>query len=182
MSSGADFNQRDPFADFINATLNLEGIDGITLETVTAAMREVIQNLPPADGEELWPDALNHLQRTLRTSLAVETVSNLLQRHPQFGVMDANDLDMLVNLVISLSFACYNDLHSRFDYADANVAALQQQNRLLWTTLFSTVGYVRKAAREGDQVAAHLNEDVKQLLQDNKPNDWNDATLTWNID
>lgn len=178
MSAEPQSQRHSPFDDFINFNLDMEGVDGISFETVALAMREAIRNLPVEQGGDMWGDQLDRLQATLRTCLSIETIGRLAHENPRLNDIDSQDLDLIVNLSISLAFVCYNQLRDRFDFETDALRASHEQTRRLWLALRAASGWVNKAAAEGDNVAQGMSSDIIKLLEQITPHNWTNNTKT----
>ncbi len=168
--------RHNPFQDFINFSLDMQGIDGISFETVALAMRDVIRNLPTEENGTMWSDQLDRLQATLRMCLSIETIGRLTKDNPQFAEMDAENLELVVTLAISLAFVCYNQLVERFDFEPAALTQSRDETKQLWTALRAASGWVNKAAASGDDIAKGMSGDITRLLEDITPRGWNNNT------
>ena len=168
-------HDQDPFFQFINGTLDLDGIDGVCVETVALAMREVIQSLPGDDGQDPWSNRLDRLQQTLRMCLNFEAAGRLFQEHPHLTEMNPRDLEAIMMLSITLAYVAYNELSDRLGFrAPREQADLTR----LWVTLRSAKGWVDKAAAQGDLVAGQLSLDAARLLEETRPAGWANHTRT----
>lgn len=165
----------NPFFQFINGTLDLDGIDGICLETVALAMREAIQSLPYEETDEDWAGQLDRLQQTLRTCLNLEITGRLLLHQPQLADMNPRDIEAIITLSATLAFLAYNQVADRLGFrAPRDQADLTR----LWVTLRSAKGWVDKAAAQGDLVAGQLSMDAARLLEETRPSGWTNHTRT----
>jgi hypothetical protein len=174
-----DQNQRnDPFFDFINSALDMGGVDGVSFETVAFAMREVIKNLPAENNGDMWHGELDRLQATLRLCLSIETIGRLMQDNPRFAQLDAQDMDLIVNLSITLAFICYNRLSERFGFENPQTTQALDGTTQLWVMLRSAKGWVDKAAADGDPVARKMSGDILRALSDVPPHNWANNTKT----
>jgi hypothetical protein len=170
--------RHDPFHDFINFNLNMEGVDGVSFETVALAMREVIKTLPAERYGDMWGDRLDALQTVLRASLTIEVISRLLEANPELQKIDQPELEMIVNLSISLAYITYNNLAERLDFENEAMKKSRNETAKLWVALRGAAGWVSKAASEGDAVARRMSHDITGLLEQIRPRDWNNNTKT----
>lgn len=165
-----------PFEDFINFSLDMQGVDGISFETVALALRETIRNLPPEQNGDFWASHLDRLQETLRSSLSIEIVGQLVRGNPRVAEIDTDDLDVIINLTMTLAFICYNELAERFEYETPAVAQSREETTRLWTLLRAASGWVNKAAGEGDTVAQGMARDLGRALEEIRPHGWTNNT------
>lgn len=175
MSDTETNRDNSPFFQFINRTLDLDGIDGICIETVALAMREVIQNLPYECDDESWNLQLDRLQQTLRACINLETTGRLLHQNPQLTQMNAQDLEAIVTLSATLAYIAYNEVADRLGFRAPREQADQTR---LWVTLRSAKGWVDKAAAQGDLVAGQLSQDAALLLEETRPAGWTNHSRT----
>jgi hypothetical protein len=166
-------HRHQPFDEFVNAQLDMVGVDGICFETVAIAMREVMRDLP----DDIVP-SLDRLQETLLDCLNVETVARLIRYSPEMAAIDDNALDRIVSLTMMVSFLCYNRLSARFGFETPELSESRQEVQRLWTTLRSASGWVKQAANAGDPIAANMAQDIQSLLQDITPPNPNNHTRT----
>ncbi len=175
MSDTETNHDSNPFSQFINRTLDLDGIDGICVETVALAMREAIQSLPYESDEESWNTHLDRLQQTLRSCLNLEATGRLLHQNPQLAEMNPQDLEAIVTLSATLAYIAYNEVADRLGFRPPREQADQTR---LWVTLRSAKGWVDKAAAQGDLVAGQLSVDAGQLLEETRPAGWTNHSRT----
>lgn len=166
-------HRRQPFDEFVNAQLDMDGVDGICFETVAIAMREVMRDLP----DDIAP-SLDRLQETLLDCLNIEAVARLIRYSPEMAQIDEDALDRMVSLTMMLSFVCYNRLSQRFGFESPELAESRQDVQQLWTTLRSASGWVQQAADAGDPVAAKMAQDITSLLGKISPPNPNNNTRT----
>lgn len=170
--------RHDPFFDFINFNLDMEGVDGVSFETVALVMREVIQNLPSEQGGDMWGDQLDRLQATLRMALAIETIQRMTEENPQLTKYAPQELELIVNLSISLAYICYNDLASRLGFETDELKESRSETAQLWAALRAASGWVEQAAANGDSVAKNMSSEIIHLLETIRPAGWNNNTRT----
>nr|PZN58109.1 MAG: hypothetical protein DIU68_02780 [Chloroflexota bacterium] len=161
-----------PFEDFINFSLDMEGVDGISFETVARALRDTIRNLPLERDDESWTDRLDRLQATLHACLNIEVIGRLLRENPRIADMDANELDDIINQTVLLAFISYNELTERFDFETPQVAKAREETRKLWVLLRAASGWINKAASEDDPVAQGMAKDISRALEEIRPYGW----------
>ncbi len=175
MSDTETSQNSNPFFQFINRALDLDGIDGICLETVALAMREAIQGLPYESDDESWNLRLDRLQQTLRACLNLEATGRLLHQNPQLTEMNPQDLEAIITLSATLAFIAYNEVGDRLGFRSPRE---QAELTRLWVTLRSAKGWVDQAAAQGDQVASQLSHDAAQLLDETRPAGWTNHSRT----
>lgn len=177
MSENAE-KRHDPFTEFVNFNLNMDGVDGVSFETVALAVRDVIKDLPPEQFGDMWSDRLDRLQSTLRSCLTIETIGRLMEENPNLQKLDSQDLEMIVNLSVSLAYITYNELSERLDYETEPIKRAHDETARLWVALRGAAGWVNKAAADGDAVARKMSRDITALLEDIRPRRWYNNTKT----
>lgn len=173
-----DQRSYDPFHEFINFNLDMDGVDGVSFETVALAMRDVIRNLPVEQNGDMWDGQLDRLQATLRMCLSIETIGRMVHDNPRFTSIDSRDLDLIVNLSITLAYICYNQLAQRFGFESESTTTARQDTTKLWVALRAASGWVDKAAADGDTVAKGMSDEIVSLLEAIKPAGWTNNTRT----
>ena len=64
----------DPFADFINRSLDMGGVEGLDQAAVATRVREILKSLPTNVDADLWNEQLDGLQAVIRVCLDLGTV------------------------------------------------------------------------------------------------------------
>jgi hypothetical protein len=155
----------DPFQEFINNHLNLEELDSVNLETVVGSLRETLAHLANDPTDNLWADHLSSLQDMVRLCLSMDMVLELLHEKPDIGGVDRADLELLTMLAVTVGFICQNNMESGQQDLPLECSDLMMARRLR-TLLKSSMGWVRKAANEGDAVAEVLMREATELIED----------------
>jgi hypothetical protein len=168
MSAQDNEKRRDPFTEFINQQLDLEGIDGLDVETIGALMRHLLKTLPTHSLDTLWADRLDALQEIVRSRLNMKLVMSALRDEPSFGNADPEEIEVLITLTATLAFVCYNDLMTQYDFNERRGSDDTLIARRLRNMLKASLGWARKAARDGDMVAGKLVEEADDLLNVSK--------------
>lgn len=157
----------DPFADFINMSLDMQGIEGLDQAAIAERVRQIVQDLPTNVTSDLWNDKLSTLQAAVRVCLDLNTVIGSFSDSLDPAQFNRDDLETLIMLSVTFAFVSYNQLLPAYN-ADA-VEASDSDNTLLARrlrdTLQVTLGWVKRAAREGDAVAAKIVEESDTLLK-----------------
>jgi hypothetical protein len=113
---------------------------------------------------DLWNEQLDGLQSVIRVCLDLGTVLGTFEEKVDPSNFTRDDLEILVMLSVTFGFVSYNQLKPAYN-ADQ---AAQQDNTLLARrlreTLLATLGWVKRAAREGDAVAGKLVSEIDVLL------------------
>ncbi len=78
-----------------------------------------------------------------------------------------DDLETLIMLSVTFAFISYNQLRPAYGGETRADDHLQTALRLR-ETLQVAVGWVKRAGREGDQVAARLADEIDELLRNAK--------------
>ena len=153
---------RDPFSDFINTSLNMDGIDGADQAIVADRVRGILHALPTNVTSELWNEQMDELQGVIRICLDLDTVLGAFDEHLDPASFTRDDLEILIMLSVTFAFISYNQLSPSYNQqAQKNDTLLARRMR---DTLQVTLGWVKRAAREGDPIAARLTEEVYALL------------------
>ena len=168
MSAQNGEQRRDPFIEFIEQSLDMEGVDGLDLETITALMRHLLKNLPTESLNTLWADRLDTLQDIVRSRLNMRMVLSAVRDEPSFGNADPQEMEILISLTATLAFICYNDLMMQYDLDERRGKDDTLIARRLRNMLLASLGWVRKAAKEGDTVAAKMIEEAEDLIDVSK--------------
>lgn len=156
--------RRDPFTDFINESLDMDGVDGLDVETITALMRHLLKNLPPESITTLWADRLDTLQEIVRSRLNMKMVMSAVRDEPSFGNADPQEIEVLITLTATLAFVCYNELMDQYDLDERRGKDDTLLARRLRAMLKASLGWVRKAAKDGDSVAQKMVQEADELL------------------
>ncbi|MBE2268793.1 MAG: hypothetical protein IAE80_11225 [Anaerolinea sp.] len=164
MSTQSDEERRDPFAEFVNAELDMDGVDGLDVETITALMRHLLRNLPAESITTLWADRLDTLQEIVRSRLNMKMVLSAVRDEPSFGNADPQEIDVLITLTATLAFISYNELMDQYDLNERRGKDDSLLARRLRAMLKASLGWVRKAAKEGDEIAQNMLVEATDLL------------------
>ena len=168
MSYESETPNANPFLSFINDMLNMDGVEGVTAESVTAAMREILQSFPPDASGSMWGEKLDPLQDALRVPLAVDVYDSLLSDNQRFANVNRADLELVMTLAVTLGFVCYNQLAARYGMTEEREDPDLRLAKRLRAMLNASLGWVNKAAREGDPVAQGMMKDAVALLDETK--------------
>jgi len=154
----------DPFADFINASLDMAGVDGLNQAAIAERVRQILRGLPTNVTSDLWNEQLDTLQAVIRVCLDLNTIAGAFEERIDSTNFTRDDLEILIMLSVTFGFVSYNQLKSAYivDEAHNNSDALLA--RRLRDTLQVTFGWVKRAAREGDPVAAKMVGEIHSLL------------------
>ncbi len=155
---------RDPFADFINETLDMAGVEGLDQAAVAKKVRRILRDLPTHVTPDLWNERLDSLQAVIRVCLDLSTVLSAFEERIDSERFSHDDLETLVMLSVTFAFASYNQLKPAYNVDDAPPTDMMLLAQRLRDTLQATLGWVRRAAHEGDPVAARLSDEVSALL------------------
>lgn len=155
----------DPFQEFIIDHLNLEELEGVSLETVVSSMRETLATLAVDPTDNLWADHLTSIQDMIRLCLSMDMVLDLLHEKPNFAGTDRADLELLIMLSVTVGFVCQNQMNTQQSDLALETGDLLLARRMR-TLLKSSMGWVRKAANEGDPVAAVMLKDATEMISD----------------
>ena len=155
----------DPFQEFINEHLNLDELEGVSLETVVGSMRETLSTLATDPTDNLWADHLTSLQDMVRLCLSMDMVLDLLHEKPNLAGVDRADLELLIMLAVTVGFVCQNDMTTQQPDIALETADLIMARRLR-SMLKSSLGWVKRAANEGDPVAEIMVKEASELIYD----------------
>lgn len=153
----------DPFQEFINNHLNLDDLEGVNLEAVVGSMRETLSRLAADSTDNLWADHLTSLQDMVRLCLSMDMVLDLLPEKPDLSGVDRAELELLIMLAVTVGFICQNDMAVEQPEMPLECSDLLLARRLRMM-LKSAMGWVKKAASEGDPVADVMCKEVADLL------------------
>ncbi|HLU11507.1 MAG TPA: hypothetical protein VK003_17665 [Oceanobacillus sp.] len=153
----------DPFQEFINNHLNLDDLEGVNLEAVVSSMRETLARLANASTDNLWADHLTSVQDMVRLCLSTDMILDLLPEKPDLSGIDRADLELFIMLAVSVGFICQNDMVTEPSEPALECSDLLMARRLR-TMLKSAMGWVKKAADEGDPVAEVMCKEATELL------------------
>jgi hypothetical protein len=156
--------RRDPFTEFINESLDMDGVDGLDVETIAALMRHLLKNLPPEAITTLWADRLDTLQEIVRSRLNMKMVMSAVRDEPSFGNADPQEIEVLITLTATLAFVCYNELMEQYDLDERRGKDDTLLARRLRAMLKASLGWVRKAAKDGDNVAQKMLQEADELI------------------
>ena len=154
----------DPFADFINTSLDMDGIEEMNQGTVAEQVRRILHNLPQDVTPDLWNDRLDSLQAVIRVCLDLETVLGAFEERLDAANFTRDDLEILVMLSVTFAYVSYNQLHPSYNLGEAHERDNALLARRLRDTLKVTRGWVTRAARDGDPVATKLVGEIHALL------------------
>jgi len=154
----------DPFSEFINESLDMDGVDGLDVETITALMRHLLKNLPAEAITTLWADRLDTLQEIVRARLNMKMVMSAVRDEPSFGNADPQEIEVLITLTATLAFVCYNELMDQYDLDERRGKDDTLLAKRLRAMLKASLGWVRKAAKDGDSVAEKMVQEADNLL------------------
>jgi hypothetical protein len=154
----------DPFGEFINTSLDMNGIDGLNPATIAEQVRTILRSLPADVTPDLWNERLDSLQAVIRVCLDLETVLGAFEQRPDTAGFTRDDLETLIMLSVTFAYVSYNQLHTSYNLGEAHPQDNTLVARRLRDTLKVTLGWVRRAAREGDPVAAKLVSEINALL------------------
>ena len=153
----------DPFQEFINNHLNLDDLEGVNLEAVVSSMRETLARLATDSTDNLWADHLTSLQDMVRLCLSMDMIMDLLPEKPDLSGVDRADMELFIMLAVSVGFICQNDMATEPAEPVLECGDLLMARRLR-TMLKSAMGWVKKAASEGDPVAEVMCKEAADLL------------------
>lgn len=157
-------NPRDPFADFINRSLDMEGVEGLDPAAVAARVGAILKSLPTHMDTDLWNEQLDGLQAVIRVCLDLGTVLGAFEEKVDPTNFTREDLEILVMLSVTFGFVSYNRLKPAYSTDQAAGSDNTLLARRLRETLLATLGWVKRAAREGDPVAGKLVGEIDALL------------------
>lgn len=159
-----DEQPSDPFADFINTSLDMEGVNGLDHLTIVEQVRRLLPTLPENATPELWDDQLNHLQSIIRVCLDLQTILGAFKEAPETEHFTRDDLESLIMVSVTFAFISYNQLHAAYNeeelYHNDNTLLASR----LRATLQAAMGWVRRAAHDGDPIATRFTEEIVALL------------------
>ncbi|HVU10991.1 MAG TPA: hypothetical protein VHD90_06920 [Phototrophicaceae bacterium] len=158
----------DPFADFINSSLDMDGIDGLGQAVMAEKVRAILRGLPSSVTSELWNDRLDELQAVIRVCLDLQTVLGAFEEQPDANGFNKDDLEILIMLSVTFAFVSYNQLRPAYGGGEPHADDHLLMARRLRETLQVAVGWVKRAGREGDPVAARLAQEIDELLHSAK--------------
>lgn len=158
----------DPFEEFINTALDLGGIDGLDQTAVAVKMRHLLRDLPANISADLWNEQLDSLQAVIRICLDLDMVMSAFEERLETSGFNRDDLEILVMLSVTFSFVCYNHLRPIYNVDETYNSDDTLLARRLRDTLKVAMGWVKKAARDGDQVAFKFLEDTTSLIDTTK--------------
>ncbi|MEP7292971.1 MAG: hypothetical protein ABI835_14410 [Chloroflexota bacterium] len=154
----------DPFGDYINASLDMEGIRGLDHTAIAERVRSLLPTLPENATPELWDEQLNTLQSVIRICLDLDTVLGAFKEQPDSGHFTRDDLESLIMLSVTFAFVSYNQLQSAYNLEEAYTADNTQLACRLRATLQVALGWVRRSAHDGDPIATRFTEEIVALL------------------
>ena len=154
----------DPFADFINASLDMAGIDGLDQSAIAKKVRQILRGLPANVTSDLWNEQLDSLQAIIRVCLDLETIAGAFEERVDSAKFSREDLEILIMLSVTFAFVSYNQLKPAYNADQARDSADVLLARRLRDTLQVASGWVKRAAREGDPIAGKLVSEIHSLL------------------
>jgi hypothetical protein len=154
----------DPFADFINHALDMNGINGLDQVAISTKLRSILQELPANITPDLWNDQLDSLQAIIRLCLDLDTVLHAFEDHLDMTSFSRDDLEVLVMLSVTFSFVAYNRMHPAYNVEEQYSSDTTLLARRLRDTLLAAMGWVKRAAREGDPIARKFLNETGSLL------------------
>ena len=154
----------DPFGDYINASLDMEGIDGMDHLAIAEQVRRLLPTLPETATPELWDEQLNHLQSVIRVCLDLDTVLGAFKEHPDASNFTRDDLESLIMLSVTFAFISYNQLHTAYNEDETYNNDNAILARRLRAALQASLGWIRRAAHDGDPIATRFTEEIIALL------------------
>ena len=155
----------DPFGDFINASLDMEGVNGGDSMAIAEKVRRLLPTLPDSATSELWDEQLDHLQSVIRVCLDLDTVLGAFKEQPNSAEFTRDDLESLIMLSVTFAFISYNQLHTAYNEEEAYNSDNAVLGRRLRATLQASLGWVRRAAHDGDPIATRFTEEIVALLE-----------------
>jgi len=154
----------DPFADFINSSLDMNGVDGLDQIAISTKMRAILQELPANITPDLWNEELDGLQAIIRLALDLETVLHAFEDRLDMSNFSRDDMEVLVMLSVTFAFVAYNRLHPSYNLEEKHADENTLLARRLRDSLQVALGWVKKAADEGDPVARQFLDENDSLL------------------
>ena len=158
----------DPFFEFINMSLDMEGIDGLDQAAIAEKVRRILRALPANVTSDLWNEQLDTLQAVIRVCLDMNTILGAFEERVDSSIFSKDDLEILIMLSVTFAFVSYNQLHPAYNLDEARTNDNALLARRLRDTLQVTMGWVKRAAREGDPVAGKLVGEIHSLLDASK--------------
>jgi hypothetical protein len=158
----------DPFADFINRSLDMAGVEGLDQAAVAARVREILKSLPTNVDADLWNEQLDGLQAVIRVCLDLGTVLGAFEERVEPTNFTRDDLEILVMLSVTFGFVSYNQLKPAYSADQAVNSDNTLLARRMRESLLSSQGWVKRAARQGDPVADKLASEIDALLDASK--------------
>ncbi len=155
---------RDPFVEFINATLDLEGIDGVDQTTIAAKMKRLLFELPGNVSTDLWNEQLDGLQAVIRVCLDLDMVLGAFEEKLEPSDFNRDDLEILVMLSVTFAFVSYNHLQASHNVDEHSASDTMLLARRLRDTLQASMGWVKKAAHDGDPIATKFVQEANSLI------------------
>ncbi len=154
----------DPFADFINQSLDMQGVEGLDRAAVAARVQGLLKALPANVTADLWNQHLDGLQTVIRICLDLGTVLGAFEEQLDSSKFSHEDLEILVMLSVTFAFVSYNQLKPSYSADQMASSDNTILARRLRDTLLASLGWVKRAAREGDPVAGKLVAEIDSLL------------------
>ncbi len=164
----SDDQPSDPFADFINTSLDMQGIDGLDQAAIAEQLRGILRGLPSNVTAELWNERLDDLQAAICVCLDLDAVTGAFEEKLEPTSFSRDDLEILIMLSVTFAFISYNQLHPAYNVDEPRSRDTALMVRRLRDTLQVTLGWVKRAARDGDPIAVKLVEEVYALLNASK--------------
>jgi hypothetical protein len=154
----------DPFADFINRSLDMQGVDGLDQAAIVERVRDILKTLPREVGADLWNEQLDGLQSVIRVCMDLSTVMGAFEEKLDSTEFTRDDLETLVMLSVTFAFVSYNQIKPAYDADQANTQDNTLMARRLRENLLASFGWVKRAAREGDVIADKLVPEISAAL------------------
>ncbi len=159
-----DDHPGDPFGDFINASLDMQGVNGFDPVAIAEQIRCLLPTLPENATPELWDHQLNPLQSIIRVCLDLQTVMGAFKDQPDPARFSRDDLESLIMVSVTFAFISYNQLQAAYNEnemypSDNTLLACRMR-----AALQASMGWVRRAAHDGDPIATRFTEEVVALL------------------
>jgi hypothetical protein len=95
----------------------------------------------------------------------MDMVLDLLHEKPNLAGVDRADLELLIMLAVSVGFICQNDMTTQQPEVALECGDLIMARRMR-SMLKSSLGWVKRAAGEGDPVAEILVKEASELIYD----------------
>jgi len=154
----------DPFADFINSSLDMAGIDGLNQVAIAEKVHVILRSLPTNVTSDLWNEKLDALQAVIRMCIDMNTIAGAFEEHLDTANFSHDDLEILIMLSVTFAFVSYNQLRPAYAIDEVQQSDNTLLARRLRDALQVAFGWVKRSAREGDPVAGKLVGEIHALL------------------